>query len=151
MLFDTGCHLLHSVLWLTGLKPVEVCAWVDRCGQQVDVLAGMLIRFDNGALGTLLSNGDARFFDSRIRINGTLGTLVTSAYGGRLEHYAEGELLRYPPVTMRGHSVQSDFLAAVRGRTEPASPADWSLKLCRLIDAVYASAERAEAVQVSAR
>ena len=151
MLYDTGSHLLNAVLWLTGLKPVEVFAWVDNRGEEVDIIAGMLVRFDNGALATLMSNGDAQAFDSAIRIKGTRGVIVTSAYGGTLEHWEDGERLKYPPVEVSRMGPQSDFLRAIRSRTEPLCPAEWGLKLCRFMDAITASAETGKAVKVSWR
>ena len=151
MLYDTGSHLLNAVLWLTGLKPVEVFAWIDNRGEEVDITAGVLVRFENGALATLMSNGDAQTFDSTIRIKGTRGVIVTSAYGGTLEHWEGGERLKYPPVQVSGTSPQSDFLGAIRGKTEPVCPPEWGLKLCRLMDAIYASAEAGKVVKVSSR
>jgi len=140
MLYDTGSHLLHAVLWLTGLKPVNVGAMVDNRGTEVDVVSSVLVRFDNGAMGTLLANGDARTFSSGLRIVGTRGTVVTGADGGRRAHSAVGRLLKYPPVKDHEMTVQSNFIEAVRGRSEAASPGEWGVKLCRLMDGIYTSA-----------
>jgi predicted dehydrogenase len=39
MFMDTGSHLVASTLWVTGLEPVEVSAFVDNTGKKVDINA----------------------------------------------------------------------------------------------------------------
>ena len=51
MMMDTGSHLVAIMLWVTGLKPVEVSAVIDNCGEPVDINSVVSIRFDNGAGG----------------------------------------------------------------------------------------------------
>ena len=148
ILHDAASHLLHAILWLTELKPVEVFAVVDCRGQEVDVVSTILIRFDNGALATLLIDGDARPFGESIRIMGSRGTVVTTPRGGELQHYEGSRLLKYPPVANLNMTVESNFVDAVRGRAEVVSPARWGLAFCRLMDAIYASARTRRPVKV---
>lgn len=149
ILLDAGSHLLHAILWLTGLKPVEVFASIDSRDEEVDVVSSIIIRFENGALATILADGDTQPPAEGIRIMGSGGTVVTSAYGGELQHYKGFQLLKYPPVADYSETAESNFVEAVRGREEVASPAIWGLALCRLMDAIYASARARKPVKVA--
>jgi predicted dehydrogenase len=76
MFMDTGSHLVASVLWITGLEPVEVSAFIDNAGKAVDTNAVVNMRFKGGAVGSLNTIGNADRHDERIAIHGSKGTLV---------------------------------------------------------------------------
>ena len=65
MFMDTWSHLVSSVLWITGLQPVEVSAFMENRGKRVDIDAVVKARFRGGAV-------------SSMNFVGTLGT--TSAW-----------------------------------------------------------------------
>ena len=76
MFMDTGSHLVAAVLWITGLTPVKVSAFMDKRGKPVDMDAVVNARFRGGALGSLSFVGSASRHDERLSIHGDKGTLV---------------------------------------------------------------------------
>ena len=51
MFMDTGSHLVAAVLWITGLTPIKVSAFMDKRGKRVDMDAVVNARFRGGATG----------------------------------------------------------------------------------------------------
>jgi predicted dehydrogenase len=148
-LYDSGAHMFNAMLYLTGLAASEVFAFVDTKGQQVDVEGAVTIRFNNGALGTATVSGDSTYFEQGIYIQGTKGTIKTSIYGGSLEHWQNGQKVKYPNVP-DVTSLQQNFIDIVRGRADTPSPAVLGLRQARLMDAIYQSAATGQTVKVVA-
>jgi len=139
-LYDSGSHLLNGMLYLTDLQPVEVFAYVDFKGQKVDITSSLSIRFENGALASILVSGDCPLFHGLIELHTSRGMIVTSSHGRELKHYEGGELIRYPSVSERGSKTpQENFVAAILGKEEPKCPAIYGTRLAQLMDAVYES------------
>lgn len=139
ILYDAGSHLLHAVLWLTELEPAEVFAFAENCKQEVEVVAAVIVHFSNGAVATLMANGDSRLPRNGIQLHGTEGVIVTSVYGEFLEHYIDGQKVKYPSVSGGSATPEANFIAAIRGQEELLCPADYGLKLARLLEAIYRS------------
>jgi predicted dehydrogenase len=76
---DIGTHAENLVEYITGLKIQELCADVSSmvAGRLLDDDANILVRFDNGAKGTILAsqiaNGEEN--ELRVRIYGEYGGL----------------------------------------------------------------------------
>lgn len=91
-------HSSALLFWLTGLRAASVAGRVSTAGAAVDLFDAGVVRFDNGALGTLsgaatLADGDRYQVD--IRLFGTEGVLMIDAerervslsrYDGRREN-----------------------------------------------------------------
>ena len=50
-------HTIGEMLWVLGLKPVEVYAQMNKLDLELDVVDSLLIRFEGGAQATLSANG----------------------------------------------------------------------------------------------
>ncbi len=149
-LYDSGAHMFNGMLYLTGLAATEVFAFVENKGEKVEVIASVAIRFNSGALGTAAVTGDATIMEQGIYIQGTHGSAKVSIYGGgRLEHWENGELVKYPVVPPTT-SLQQNFVDCIRGRATTPSPAVLGLRQARLMDAIYESARTDSVVQVVA-
>ena len=148
-LYDSGAHMFNAMLYLTGLAATEVFAMINNKDQQVDIEGTVTMRFNNGALGTATVSGDATYFEQGIYIQGTRGTIKTSIYGGSLEHWQEGQKVKYPMVP-EVNSLQQNFVDIVRGTASTPSPALLGLRQARLMDAIYESARTGTAVSVVA-
>jgi predicted dehydrogenase len=146
-LYDSGAHMFNAMLYLTGLSASEVFAFVDNKDQQVDIEGVVSIRFNTGALGTATVSGDSTYFEQGIYIQGTNGTIKTSIYGGSLEHWQNGERVKYP-VVPEVALLQQNFVDNILGRAGTPSPATLGLRQARLMDAIYESARTGSAVQV---
>jgi predicted dehydrogenase len=148
-LYDSGAHMFNGMLFLTGLSAREVYASVDKKDQEVDVVATVTIRFDNGALGTAAVTGNAPVMEQGIYIQGTLGSVKCSIYGGSMEVWLGREKVKYPAVPATT-TPQQNFVDCIRGVATTPSPPLLGLRQARLMDAIYASADARRAVEVIA-
>ena len=140
-LFDTGAHLLNTVVDLAGEDFVEVVAWLTARGRRVETMGVVIGQLASGALVTLHGSGetipscasDVRAFYSR-------AILRTGVWGERLQIQRIGhQRLRAVPVP---HSlgVWEQFLAVRAGQMENPCPPEVGLRMARLYDAIKASA-----------
>ncbi len=148
-LYDSGAHMFNGMLFLTGLSVREVYACIDNKDQEVDVVASVTIRFDNGALGTAAVTGNATVMEQGIYIQGTLGSVKCSIYGGSMEIWLGREKVKYPAVPATT-TPQQNFADCIRGVAKTPSPPHLGLRQARLMDAIYASARDRRAVEVLA-
>jgi predicted dehydrogenase len=141
MAFDTGAHVFNALLYLANSRPVEVFAWTDNRGAPVDITCNASIRYENGALGTALINGDAMSgWDEGVRVSFTKGEVQTGIHGGRLQYWGpDRKLVKYPPVPAVP-TLQQWFIDCVLGRAEDPAPAIWGLRQALLYEALYESA-----------
>jgi predicted dehydrogenase len=76
---DIGTHAHHLLRFITGLEVAEVAAELGSIvpNRQIDDFGGALLRFNNGARGSLWVTQAAAGVENclRIRVSGSLGTL----------------------------------------------------------------------------
>ena len=142
-LFDTGAHMLNTVVDLAGEEFDEVAAWLDSRGRPVEILAAVIGRLASGALVTLTACGDTiPSCSSDIRVYCTEGILRTGAWGRFLDiqrHERQGwEAVELPPSL----GVWEQFLAVRRGQIPNPAPPEVGLRMAHLYDAIRASAAR---------
>jgi predicted dehydrogenase len=149
--YDSGAHAFNALLYLTDLRPREVFAWTNNRGAPVDITCSAVIRYENGALGTALINGDSVVgWEEGVRISMTKGEVQTGIHGGRLQQWgADGRPVKYPPVPSVP-SLQQWFIDCVLGRTENPAPPIWGLRQALLMEALYESARTGRPVKVEA-
>lgn len=148
-MYDSGAHMFNAMLYLTGLSATEVFAFTENRDQEVDMIGTVALRFNSGALGSAAVTGDATVMDQGIFIQGSLGSVRTSIYGGELKHWQGKELVKYPHVQPTS-SLQQNFIDCIRGRATTPSPAILGLRQARLMDAIYESADTGAMVKVVA-
>ena len=141
--YDSGAHLLNSVVWSVQSPPQEVFSYVDNHGAPVDVNSVMNVRFANGVLASLTVSGNCLasgsfltfiFERGRIDINGWTGEWIR-AYG------EDGEIAD-PGVTGSAASPVINFVDSILGKDQPVTDARDGLNHSLLMDAFYASAEQ---------
>lgn len=141
MMMDTGSHLVAILLWVTGLRPVEVSAFVDNCGDTVDLNSVVSIRFDNGAIGTLNFIGTAARHDERLAIHGSEGSLTYDQHQWRLQStLLNGEAAKIP-AKFRDSSPDAAFLQYIRTGGKGYEPPLFAVEVARLTEAAYKSAK----------
>ncbi len=149
MAFDTGAHVFNALLFLANSRPLEVFALMENRGAPVDITCTASIRYENGALGTALINGDSVVgWEEGVRVSYTKGEVQTGIHGGRLQKWdADGKLVRYPVVPMVPW-LQQWFVDCVLGKAKDPAPAIWGLRLALLMEALYESARTGKAVKI---
>jgi predicted dehydrogenase len=138
--FDTGAHLLNTVVDLAGEEFVEVAAWLTDRGRPVETMGVVMGRLTSGALVTFHACGETiPSCASDIRAFYTRAILRTGIWGERLQLQRIGhQRLRAVPVP---HSlgVWEQFLAVRSGQMLNPSPPEVGLRMAHLYDAIVAS------------
>ena len=147
-LFDTGAHMLNTVVDLAGEKFVEVGAWLDNLGGPVDLLGVVMGRLASGAMVTLHGCGRSApgFIDSDVRVYGTEGLIRTCVWGRRLEMARGGETELTPVEVPESLGTWQQFLAVRDGRLENPCPPEVGLRMARLWDAITESSAQGGAL-----
>ena len=124
-MFNTGIHMLNTVVSIAGEPIVEVAAWTDNLGSPVEVEAVIMGRFKSGALLTLHGAGDTGIdgCESDIRVFCTGGILRTGIWGEFLDLMpGGGAQFQQVPVAATAINMGA-FLAGPRWRiTKPYAP-----------------------------
>jgi len=145
---DSGSHLVDIVLWMIGLKPAEVFAYMDGMGARVDVISALSVRFSNGALGNFSVVGyTPQGFYEQIQIWGkkgvfTIGPGLTYEHDGQREDLS-GQLKSYG-------NPDRNFVDAILGKSEVEVPGICGLRVIQLTEAAWDSAKKGLPVRVKA-
>jgi len=149
MFMDTGSHLVSSVLWITGLEPVEVSAFVENAGKSVDTNAVVSVRFKAGGVGALNTYGNAAHHDERIAIHGSKGCLVFRLHQWKVQSVLLNDEPLEIPSRIKETTPDQAFFDLIRTDGKGYSPPDFALQVARLSEAAYRSASAKKAVKVS--
>lgn len=164
-LYDSGSHLLDALLWTTGAEPKQVAAVMtddpDRPGVDVDsALAATLDRDGTALTASIGVTADGSTHPEtyeELVVVGTEGKV--SVEGDGMTVVEQGE---EPGETTVEHieldidesdvfvAKMDDFVASVKGETEPAVPGEVALPVTALTEAAYAARERGETVDIEA-
>ncbi|MCZ6632804.1 MAG: Gfo/Idh/MocA family oxidoreductase [bacterium] len=149
MFMDTGSHLVASVLWITGLEPVEVSAYMDNAGKQVDINAVVNVRFKGGASGTLNTFGNAGCHDERIAIHGSKGCIVFHLHRWQVKSVLVNDRPMKVPARIKERTPDEAFFGMIRNGGKGYEPADFALQVARLSEAAYRSVAGKKPVKVA--
>lgn len=147
-LFDTGAHMLNTVVDLAGEEFIEVGAWLDNLGSPVDLLGVVMGRLASGALVTLHGCGRSApgLIESDVRIYGTEGLIRTCVWGKHLAMARAGESEFKPVAVPESLGTWQQFLAVREGRLANPCPPEVGLRMARLWDAISESSARGGAL-----
>ena len=140
-LFDTGAHLLNTVVDLAGEDFTDVAAWVDNHHRPVETSAVVIGRLESGAMVTLNACGETiPSCASMIHVFCSKAILRTGVWGENLEIQAYGDdhfsTVPVPPSL----GVWEQFLAVRAGQMPNPCPPEVGLRMNRLYDAIKCSA-----------
>src|SRR3954452_5958185 len=146
-LFDTGAHMLNSVVDIAGEDVAELTAWLENDGVPVNVRGVVMARLTSGALVTM--NGCGRAvppIGSEIWVFCERATLRTGIWGERLQVVRAGSKRMAAVRSVASRGVWEQFLAVRDGREPNPSPPEVGLRMARLWDAIRESSSRGGAV-----
>lgn len=152
-------HSAALLLWLTGLKPVSVAAFMEKFDLKVDLCDAITVRFEDDAIGTLASTGNIPAAHSgnqkfEYRIFGTEGYATLEVLDGTCTIYTNaGNVQRLDPTPPERRYPQEatsrHLVDLLLGRTTTnISPADVGVKTVELLEAAYRSASEGRLVRV---
>ena len=141
-LFDTGAHMLNTVVDLAGEGFAEVAAWLDNNGRDVETMGVVMGRLQSGPWVTMHGCGETiQTWGSEIQVFCTDGILRTGIWGERLQMQRKAGPPRFNKVRLpESMGVWQQFLAVRSGEIENPSPPEVGLRMARLYDAIQASA-----------
>lgn len=139
-LFDTGAHMLNTVVDLAGEEFAQVGAWLDNRSRDVDILGVAMGRLPSGVMVTLHGCGDAGVTGSEIRVFGTKGMLVTGVWGEQLAVAYDRETGLQPVEVPESMGTWQQFLAVRSGDLPNPCPPEVGLRMAKLWDAIQQSA-----------
>jgi predicted dehydrogenase len=150
--YDSGAHLLNSLVWSVESNIAEVFAFLDNVGTPVDINSSINIKFENGVMASIVVSGNCPangafmtfiFDGGKIDIDGWSGTWIKVWQGG--------QELKYPPITGKPQTPDDNFIDAILGRAEPAtSPANGIIQ-SELMDAIYESGKTGQVARPKRR
>ncbi|MEZ4670661.1 MAG: Gfo/Idh/MocA family oxidoreductase [Anaerolineae bacterium] len=144
-MFDTGAHMMNTVADLANDEFVDVAAWLDNRGLEIDILGCVIGRLRSGVLVTLSSCGETLSIGSDVRIYCTNGIIRTGAWGEELfvqraQATGLGQNLFEPIPVPASQGTWEQFIAVRSGKIENPSPPEIGLRMAKLWDAIRASA-----------
>ena len=146
-LFDTGSHMVNTVVDLVGEDMLEGTAIMDNCGTPVEVNSSVGGRFRNGLLFSLAGMGDATHCSSAVFVHGEDGVLQTGIWGEclkqRMAEDAEFQPVDYPASS----GVWEQFLEVRAGELENPCPPEVGLRFARLMGMIRESADSGRLVR----
>jgi len=146
-LFDTGAHMLNTVVDLAGEEFTEVAAFMDFNQRPVETEAVVIGRLKSGAMVTLHGAGESiPSCASDIYAFYTKAILRTGIWGEKLEMQTTGEN-RFKRVRVaKSRGVWEQFLAVREGKLANPCPPEVGLRMAKLYDAIKISAAQNGAV-----
>jgi predicted dehydrogenase len=140
-MFDTGAHALNTICDLAGEDFVEVAAWLDNRGHDVDILGAVMGRLASGTLVTINACGmTVPSCSSNIMLFTRRAILRTDMWGTHLEIQKHGEreftAVDFPPSL----GAWEQFTRVRRGEIPNPCPPEVGLRMARLWDSIKASA-----------
>lgn len=143
-MFNTGAHMLNTVLHIAGEPFVEVCALQDSFDRRVEVQAVVMGRLRSGAIVTMHGAGDTGVdgCESEVRVFGTQGMMRTGIWGEFLELMPHNSLQFEPVPVPRRQSTWLHFLMVRDGAMANPCPPEASLQVAYLWAAIQESAAR---------
>jgi predicted dehydrogenase len=140
-LFDTGAHMLNTVVDLAGEPFSEVSAWMDNFGRPVETLSIVIGRLISGGSVTLHGNGEAiPSCASTIRVFTSDAILTTGIWGETLKIQRKGNKTARPVAVPPSLGVWEQFVQVREGLLENPCPPEVGLRMARLYDAIVRSA-----------
>jgi predicted dehydrogenase len=140
--YDSGAHLLNSLIWAVE-QPVEsVAAFVDCFDIPVDVNTALIARFAGNVMASISIGGDCGnwssqmtflFQDGRIDIDGWTGKWM------KIERGRPPEELQ-PDLVGEATTTTAHFVDVLHGRVEPHTNPDHGVLQSELLDLIYESA-----------
>lgn len=139
--YDSGAHLLNSLVWSVESNIAEVFAFVDNHGTAVDINSSINIRFENGVMASIVVSGNCPAGGTFMSFIFDNGKVDVDGWGASWMKVWKGHKeLKYPPVTGKDQTPDDNFIDAILGRAQPRTSPTNGIVQSELMDAIYESA-----------
>jgi predicted dehydrogenase len=151
-MYDSGAHLLNGIMWIVNSPVIEVGCFYDRCGTPVDINGVAILKFQNGAMGSIAIGGSGTGWDTEMRIQTDKLVAKTLPHGGMLEMTGPHGRRIYPHIEQSDHPAAGtphlNFVNALLAKEPLVCGVRYGVLLSALMDALYESADRHALVKV---
>ena len=145
--YDSGAHLLNSLIWTVESNPTEVYAMVDFKGMAVDINSAIVTRFESGVLSTIIISGNCPAPNSEMEFIFAGGRVSVDGWTGRwLRAYDGDNEIKELSCTGEATPTSLNFVSAILGQGEPATGPIDGVRQSELMDALYESARNGHPV-----
>ncbi|MFW5857379.1 MAG: Gfo/Idh/MocA family protein [Planctomycetota bacterium] len=149
--YDSGAHLMASLIWSVEQPIDEVFAFVDNHGAAVDINSAIAVRFANGVMASLAIGGNCAKGGQHMSFIFENGRVEIDGWGGSyIKVFADGHE-ETPDLGGDAVTPIRNFVDAVLGRDEPKTAPIHGIHHTELMDAIYASARSGRPVRPARR
>lgn len=147
--YDSGAHILNSLLWSVESQPESVYAITDNKGCAVDINTIMSIRFANGVLANITISGNCAADGRHMAFIFENALVEIDGWGGDwIKVHANGTSSE-PQIDIPEMLPILNFVDAVKGRADVAAGTKNGINHSLLMDGIYESAKTGQPVSVS--
>lgn len=150
-LFDTGSHMINTVVDLLGEDVVRVAALLDNSGTPVEINSAVSGVSKRGVMISLAGAGDSIQCCSQITVFGDRGVIKTGIWGEYLlmKKIKDGNFEPVPYRRSRG--PWETFLKVREGKMDNPCPPAVGLRFSKLMDMIRKSADTGRTVAFRVR
>lgn len=147
-LFDTGSHLINTMVDVIGSPVATIYAMMDDCEAPVEINSTITGRFQNGVMLSVLGIGNSVGCEGDIRIVGDQGVMEIGMWGHHLREFTPGGEKKYTEIDHgESKNVWQNFMDVLKGRKANPSPAEVGLRFAQIMDMIRESAATGLPVQ----
>jgi predicted dehydrogenase len=147
--YDSGAHILNSLVWSVGSSPKRVSAFIDNHGTDVDINSVISVQFENNVMANITISGncpEAGAFMTFIFDNGRID--VDGWTANWIKAFQNGEEIDIVPKKAKQTGPLKNLIDAILGREEPRTTPQNGIYQSELMDAIYLSAQKNEIIQL---
>ena len=148
--YDSGAHILNSLLWSVESEPEQVFAFVDNKDRAVDINSVMSIRFANGVLANITISGNCALSSRHMVFMFEDGLVEIDGWSGNWIKVHAQDLPEEPEIDIPEVFPINNFIDAILGKTEVAAGIQNGINHSLLMDGIYASARLGQPVDPTA-
>jgi predicted dehydrogenase len=144
------------ILWASGRRVTDVCAFMNNRDLAVDLVDAIAFRLDNGGVGSIGSTGNLRPGDPHqreVRYYGSEGYALQDLMSAAVEiHFAGGPVERISPEEVEdpypAQATARGLADLIAGVAPNLAPGEAGARAVEFLEAAYASAACGERVEV---
>lgn len=149
--YDSGAHLMNSLVWSVNSPVDELYAMVDNHGTRVDINSTLTVRFKNGVMASIAIGGNCEHRGSHMVFIFEKGRAEVDGWAGKwMKVYAEGEEIEPSFDQVKQITPTDNFIDSVFERDTVRVTPEHGIILSELMDAIYESAKTKRPVRFSA-
>jgi predicted dehydrogenase len=146
-LFDTGSHMVNTLVDLIGKDVSQVSALLDNRNTPVEINSVVSGQFSDGIMFSLTGAGESVEWGSLISVFGDKGVLQTGIWGEKLLLKEKGKDVFKAVAYPKSKGVWEEFVKVVQGKIENPCPAEVGLRFAKLMDMIRDSAKTGKVVK----